>query len=116
MPCNRMPWACWPCRRVCPRPRKTRPCSLRSASEPIWNKPAAACLSSRIPYGTKVTADLLARIEAAEAYVSSLGFPELRVRHHGDVARIEVPNSAFQQVMAKHSELTGGLKALGWLY
>jgi uncharacterized protein len=83
---------------------------------PNWDKPAAACLSSRIPYGTKVTKDLLARIEAAELYVRSLGFLELRVRHHGDVARIEVPVDSFPSAMARHEELTGGLKALGWLY
>ena len=81
-----------------------------------WDKPAAACLSSRIPYGTKVTRDLLARIEAAEAYVKALGFRELRVRHHGDIARIEVPVDSFQSVLTKQSELVGGLKSLGWLY
>lgn len=81
-----------------------------------WDKPAAACLSSRIPYGTPVTPPLLARIEAAEAYMRSLGFAELRVRHHGDVARIEVPVSQLERVTAQHAELCGGLKALGWLY
>jgi len=81
-----------------------------------WDKPAAACLSSRVPYGTPVTPPLLARIEAAEAYMKSLGFAELRVRHHGEVARIEVPVEQLEQVTAKHQELSGGLKALGWLY
>ena len=81
-----------------------------------WNKPAAACLSSRIPYGTKVTSDLLGRIEAAEMYLKSLGFDELRVRHHGDIARIEVPETSFVKAISKQKELTGGLKALGWLY
>jgi len=81
-----------------------------------WDKPAAACLASRIPYGTRVTEDLLARIEAAEEYVRSLGFSELRVRHHGDIARIEVPPSSFARVLERHDQLTGGLKALGWLY
>jgi pyridinium-3,5-biscarboxylic acid mononucleotide sulfurtransferase len=81
-----------------------------------WDKPAAACLSSRIPYGTPVTTNLLARIEAAEDYLRSLGFTELRVRHHGDIARVEVPESCFQDVLARHAELCGGLKALGWLY
>lgn len=83
---------------------------------PTWDKPAAACLSSRIPYGTPVTANLLRRIEAAEAYVGSLGFRELRVRHHGDVARLEVPASEFTSALSKQQELVGGLKALGWLY
>jgi len=83
---------------------------------PTWDKPAAACLSSRIPYGTPVTADLLRRIEAAEAYVRGLGFRELRVRHHGDVARLEVPSAEFAAAFSKRQELAGGLKALGWLY
>ena len=81
-----------------------------------WDKPAAACLASRIPYGTPVTPPLLARIEAAEGYLKSLGFAELRVRHHEDVARVEVPVQQFDDVTAKHAELVGGLKALGWLY
>jgi pyridinium-3,5-biscarboxylic acid mononucleotide sulfurtransferase len=81
-----------------------------------WDKPAAACLASRIPYGTRVTTDLLARIESAEAYVKSLGFAELRVRHHGDVARIEVPTHALASALDKQHELCGGLKALGWTY
>jgi uncharacterized protein len=82
----------------------------------VWDKPAAACLSSRVPYGTPVTADLLARIEAAEDYLNSLGFAEFRVRHHGDIARIEVPVEAFEKAVMRHTELVGGLKALGWLY
>lgn len=90
--------------------------AAKSLGLDIWDKPAAACLSSRIPYGTAVTTDLLRRIEAAEAYVRSLGFRELRVRHHGDIARVEVPVSEFSQAMSKHDQLTGGLKALGWLY
>ena len=90
--------------------------AAKSLGLPTWDKPAAACLSSRIPYGTPVTTDLLRRIEAAEEFVRSLGFRELRVRHHGDVARVEVPVSEFSQAMSKHAELTGGLKALGWLY
>lgn len=81
-----------------------------------WDKPAAACLASRIPYGTQVTSELLGRIEAAEAYVKSLGFRELRVRHHGDVVRIELPISAHADALARHAELCGGLRALGWIY
>lgn len=83
---------------------------------PNWDKPAAACLSSRIPYGTAVTTNLLARIEAAEVFVRSLGFRELRVRHHGDIARLEVPSSSFAQALERQVDLVGGLKALGWLY
>jgi pyridinium-3,5-biscarboxylic acid mononucleotide sulfurtransferase len=57
----------------------------------IWDKPAAACLASRIPYGSPVTREKLQQIEQAESYLRSLGFRQLRVRHHGEVARIELP-------------------------
>lgn len=58
---------------------------------PTWNKPALACLSSRIPYGEQVTVEKLAMIEQAEDFLRGVGFTQLRVRHHGDIARIEVP-------------------------
>lgn len=58
---------------------------------PTWDKPAAACLASRIPYGTPITAGLLRQIDAAEQVLVELGFRQARVRHHGAVARIEVP-------------------------
>lgn len=57
---------------------------------PTWDKPAMACLASRIPYGTPVTIEALTQIGAAEAALRALGFRQLRVRHHGDVARIEI--------------------------
>lgn len=57
---------------------------------PIWNKPAAACLSSRIPYGTSVTRERLEQIGGFEAALKNLGFRQVRVRYHGEVARIEV--------------------------
>jgi uncharacterized protein len=90
--------------------------AAKSLGLPTWDKPAAACLSSRIPYGTPVTTDLLRRIEAAEEFVRSLGFRELRVRHHGDVARLELPFSEMTHAVARQRELVGGLKALGWHY
>ena len=82
----------------------------------VWDKPAAACLASRIPYGTKVTTGLLRRIENAESFVRSFGIGALRVRHHGDVARIEVPTSDFNLVIQHSQSLVGGLRELGWLY
>ena len=59
-------------------------------SIPMWEKPAFACLASRIPYGEQITREKLAAVYRAESYLRSLGFTQLRVRHHGDVARIEV--------------------------
>lgn len=82
----------------------------------VWDKPAAACLASRVAYGLTVSDGLLQRIENAEAFLQARGFTELRVRHHGDIARIEVPPSEMERAIAQAAELTGGLKALGWLY
>jgi pyridinium-3,5-biscarboxylic acid mononucleotide sulfurtransferase len=55
-----------------------------------WDKPASPCLSSRVPYGTAITIDIIDRIEKGEAYLKSMGIEQVRLRHHGDVARIEV--------------------------
>ncbi|MEI6534342.1 MAG: ATP-dependent sacrificial sulfur transferase LarE [Verrucomicrobiaceae bacterium] len=81
-----------------------------------WDKPAAACLSSRIPYGTQVTTDLLKRIELAEEFLHSLGFHELRARHHGDVIRIEVPDTEIDSALQQREAISGGLRAIGWAY
>ncbi len=83
---------------------------------PNWNKPAAACLASRIPYGTPVTTALLGQVERAEAALTSLGFHELRVRHHGDVARIEVPDNEFDHMLSARAEVTSALKSAGYIY
>lgn len=81
-----------------------------------WDKPAAACLSSRVPYGTQVTTDLLKRIELAEEFLHSLGYHELRARHHGDVIRIEVPDTEIDSALQQRETISGGLRALGWAY
>jgi uncharacterized protein len=57
---------------------------------PLWNKPAMACLASRIPYGTRITSEILERIGKGERFLKGLGLKQVRVRHHGDLARIEV--------------------------
>lgn len=62
----------------------------REIGLPTWNKPAFACLSSRFPYGEKISREKLRMIDKAEQYLLDLGFEQLRVRHHGDIARIEV--------------------------
>ena len=62
---------------------------------PTWDKPAQACLSSRIPYGTPVTVEALERIARAEEFLRGMGLGQLRVRHHGSVARIEVEPADF---------------------
>jgi uncharacterized protein len=79
-----------------------------------WDKPAAACLASRLPYGTAVTLGRLASVERAEAALRLLGFAELRVRHHGEVARIEVPELDLDAVLAKREAVVAAVQAAGY--
>jgi uncharacterized protein len=79
-----------------------------------WDKPAAACLASRLPYGTPVTLGRLSTVERAEAGLRALGFAELRVRHHGEVARIEVPADALDAVVARREAVVEAVEAAGY--
>jgi uncharacterized protein len=81
-------------------------------------KPASPCLASRIPYGTEITRENLAMVEDGEELLRSLGFRDLRLRHHGDVARIEVPLAECARVLEPEirTRLVEGLKALGYRY
>jgi uncharacterized protein len=81
-----------------------------------WDKPAAACLSSRLPYGTPVTLGRLRAVEDAEEALKALGFAELRVRHHGDLARIEVPPAAMDAVVAAREAVTAAVEAAGYTW
>ena len=86
---------------------------------PSWDKPAVACLSSRVAYGSEVTVEKLGQIEAGEALLRAEGFRELRVRHHGTIARIEVPESElgrFTQDDERRQRILEGLKSLGFTY
>jgi uncharacterized protein len=83
---------------------------------PTWDKPAMACLSSRIPYGTPVTVEALDQVGAAEAFLRSLGFRQLRVRHHGDVARIEVEADVLSGVLEHRDRIVRRLNNLGYKY
>lgn len=80
------------------------------------NKPAAACLSSRVPYGTAISKSLLGKIEQAEVILAELGLSQFRVRHHGDVARLEVLPEEFETVFAHRESLDSRLKKLGYRY
>jgi len=84
----------------------------------VWDKPSLACLSSRIPYGTRITAALLQTIHAAEDRLRSLGFREVRVRHHGDTARIEMPKKDFEMMLAGDTahKIVAAFKELGYTY
>lgn len=81
-----------------------------------WDKPAAACLASRLPYGTPVTLRRLTTVEQAEDGLRRLGFDELRVRHYGDLARIEVPADRLGDVVARASDVVAAVKAAGYRY
>jgi pyridinium-3,5-biscarboxylic acid mononucleotide sulfurtransferase len=83
---------------------------------PVWDKPAMACLSSRVPHGTAITPELLRQIETTEDVLVSLGFRQYRVRHHGDVARIEVPVEDFPRVIAHQAEIVAGARAAGYRF
>jgi uncharacterized protein len=80
----------------------------------VWDKPAAACLASRVPHGVAITPELLHQIEVAEDALITLGFSQLRVRHHGDVARIEVPLSDFSHVMDQRAAIVEGVRQAGY--
>jgi uncharacterized protein len=88
----------------------------RKRGLPTWDKPAMACLSSRIPYGTPVTIEALGRIGEAEDYLRSLGLRQLRVRHHDDIARIETDEAGLELLIARRAEVVERLKSLGYLY
>ena len=79
-----------------------------------WDKPAAACLASRLPYGTAVTLGRLSAVEQAEAGLRSLGFASLRVRHHGEVARIEVPEDDLTAVVEQRGAVVDAVQAAGY--
>ena len=83
---------------------------------PVWDKPAMACLSSRVPHGTAITPELLRQIEAAEDALVALGFPQFRVRHHDNLARIEVPVEDFPHALAHHAEIVEQIMQSGYRY
>ncbi len=88
----------------------------RALELPNWDKPAAACLSSRIPYGTAITTEMLSQVERAELVLKEMDFGQLRVRHHDDIARIEVPPDEFEEVLAVRDQIVEELQALGYTY
>jgi len=85
---------------------------------PVWDKPSLACLSSRIPYGTRITPEILKAIQAAEDHLRAHGFRQVRVRHHGDTARIEVDRSDFPKLLSSNvaERITAALKEIGYTY
>jgi uncharacterized protein len=93
---------------------------IRSWSQALglrtWDKPAAACLASRLPYGTPVTLGRLAAVESAEAALRALGFGQLRVRHHGEAARLEVEPAMLSEVVARRAEVVEAVRRAGFTF
>jgi uncharacterized protein len=88
----------------------------RQLGLPNWDKPSAACLSSRIPYGTTITVSMLSQVERAELLLRQLGIRQVRVRHHDQVARIEVAPDDFGMVLEQRESLVKEFKALGYTF
>jgi uncharacterized protein len=88
----------------------------RFAGLPTWNRPASACLSSRIPYGTRVTTETLAKIERGEAALRGMGFKQFRLRHHGALARIEIAPDELPRALdlAVAAEIISRVKQIGY--
>ncbi|MDM7998417.1 MAG: ATP-dependent sacrificial sulfur transferase LarE [Dehalococcoidia bacterium] len=90
----------------------------RDLGLPTWDKPSLACLASRIPYGTPITTDVLASIDAAEAFIRGLGVSRVRVRHHGQIARIEVDPKDIETLTSEtnRQRVINHLKGLGFVH
>ena len=92
-----------------------RACS-RELGLRTWDKPAAACLASRVPYGTPVTLGVLGSVARAESGLRALGFRELRVRHYGEVARIELGATELADAVARREEVVRAVRDAGYAY
>jgi pyridinium-3,5-biscarboxylic acid mononucleotide sulfurtransferase len=93
---------------------------VRAASRRLglrtWDKPAAACLASRVPYGAEVSVPILGRIERAEAALHALGFAQCRVRHYDDTARIEIDLEQLPRLVAARRDVVDAVRAVGYRY
>ena len=83
---------------------------------PTWDKPSLACLASRFPYGTRITRETLAAVDESEIFLRNLVIRQLRVRHHGDIARIEVPREDMETLLQNREQIVKRLKELGYKY
>ena len=90
----------------------------KAAGYPLWDRPAAPCLSSRVEYGRAVTREVLEQVERAEESLRNLGFREFRVRHHGDLARVEIARTELPGALTMQmlDALTTALKQAGYQY
>ena len=89
----------------------------QAANLRIWDKPASACLASRVEYGRQVTPEVLAKVEAAEEQLRALGYRQFRVRYHGDLARIEIAREELANVtLDKLDHITAAFRGIGFQY
>jgi pyridinium-3,5-biscarboxylic acid mononucleotide sulfurtransferase len=90
----------------------------KAAGYSLWDRPAAPCLSSRVEYGREVTREVLAQVERAEESLRQLGFRELRVRHHGEVARVEIARAELPRALSMEmfDAISAALKRAGFKY
>jgi uncharacterized protein len=90
----------------------------KAAGYTLWDRPAAPCLSSRVEYGREVTREVLEQVEAAEEAVRALGFREFRVRHHGNLARVEIARSEMAKALSVEvlDAITAALRKTGYQY
>jgi len=93
---------------------------VRAASKALglrtWDKPAAACLASRVPYGTPVTFEVLDRVARAESALRALGFRQVRVRHYGDVARLELELTEIGRAVDLRQQIVDAVRVAGYRY
>jgi len=90
----------------------------RELGLPTWDKPSFACLASRFPYGDRITAEKLRQVDAAEAFLRSLGFRQFRVRHHDKLARLEIPLEEIPRLWeeGRHERIAARFREIGYLY
>jgi uncharacterized protein len=83
---------------------------------PTWDRPSLACLASRFPYGTALTAAALKKVDQAETFLGELGFGQRRVRHHGDIARLEIEAQDWPILLENRQRIVARLRELGYTY
>ena len=88
----------------------------RQMGLPTWDRPSQACLATRVPYGTAITGDRLRMVDEAERALRCYGFAQLRVRYHGDLARIEVPADSLAAAIKYREEIVDKVKKAGFAY
>ena len=82
----------------------------------VAERPSTPCLATRLPYGTEISMGVLERIAKGEEYLHTLGFPVVRLRVHGEIARIEIPQKEFESFLKKSGEIIEELKKMGFDY